>query len=312
MTRAAKRSSRTRRTSPAALQRTNALINQRAEDEVTGEPAASGGSPAIEITLQTLGQCGDFGALAHYADPAYYTQCYGPRTHDVEYYVQLARQHGGPVLEYGCGNGRITTALAQAGLEVWGIDYSRPMLNDLEERLRQGHAAIRRRVHLVHGDMRQVGLEQQFAVVLAPFNVMLHLYTRCDVEQFLARVRQHLQPNAVFVGDVSVPQPADLARNPSRRYRAPSFHHPVTQQKIGYAERFEYDPTRQLLLVWMEFTPEDGSEPWVIPLTHRQFFPCELETLLHHAGFSHLGFSADFSDQPLDASTDSLVFECRV
>lgn len=270
------------------------------------EPALS-----LEISMQTLGHCGDFGALAHYADPAYYNQCYRMRTHDVEYYVQRARLHGGPVLEYGCGNGRISMAMAAAGVEVWGIDYSRPMLDDLERQLAKGHPKIRERIHLIHGDMREVEIARKFSLVLAPFNVMLHLYTRPDVEQFLQKAKQHLGSEGRFIGDVSIPSASDLARKPTKRYRAPSFRHPETQQKIAYSERFEYDPLRQLLVVWMEFVPEDGSEPWLIPLTHRQFFPCELETHLHHAGFTSVEFTADFTDQPPDAHTDSLVFECR-
>jgi SAM-dependent methyltransferase len=288
------------------------VIDKVAPVEPSGSDPSRLTETGLDISLQTLGECGDFGALAHYADPAYYTQCYRDRTHDVDYYVQRARQHGGPVLEYGCGNGRITRALAAAGMEVWGVDYSKPMLNDLERQLDAAHGTIRQRVHLIHGDMRTVQLERRFSLVFAPFNVMLHLYTRQDVEQFLQRVKQHLEPTGRFIGDVSVPQAADLARKPERHYRAPSFRHPETQQRIAYSERFEYDPIRQLLVVWMQFVPEDGSEPWVIPLTHRQFFPCELETHLHHAGFTSIDLSADFTDSQPDRYTDSLVFECQV
>lgn len=268
-------------------------------------------APGIEVSLETLGHAGDFGALAHYADPAYYSHCYRSRRHDVEYYARLARSQSGRVLEYGCGNGRVTMALAQAGLRTWGVDLSRPMLDDFERRLAQAPAALRERVALVHGDMRTVELDERFALILAPFNVMMHLYTRSDIEQFLKRVRMHLSPDGVFVCDVSVPNPSDLARSPLRHYKAPAFKHPETLQRIGYTERFEYDPIRQLLVVWMQFTPEDGSTPYTIPLTHRQFFPCELETHFHHAGFSSFVLSSDFSDAPPDAHTDSLIVTCR-
>ena len=265
----------------------------------------------IEISLQSLGQCGDFGALAHYADPAYYSQCYQSRKQDVAYYAHLARSQPGQVLEYGCGNGRVTIALAQAGARVWGIDLSRPMLNDFEQRLSKKYPKLRECITLLHGDMRKVELKERFSLILAPFNAMLHLYARVDIEQFLQKVKYHLLPGGQFVCDVSMPQVSDLARSPTKRYKAPSFQHPVTLQKIGYSERFEYDPIRQLLLVWMEFAPEDGSTPWVIPLTHRQYFPCELESHFHHAGFSSVKITADFSDNSPDAHTDSLVVTCR-
>ncbi len=266
----------------------------------------------IDISLQSLGQCGDFGALAHYADPAYYSQCYRSRKQDVNYYVRLARKQTGNILEYGCGNGRVTIAMAQAGARVWGIDLSKPMLNDLEQYLSQAYPKLGERITLLHGDMRLLELEQRFSLILAPFNVMLHLYTRQDIELFLQNVKRHLLPGGQFVCDVSVPQISDLARSPHKHYKAPSFLHPVTLQKIGYAERFEYDPIRQLLLVWMEFQPEDGSQPWTVPLTHRQYFPCELEAYFGHAGFASVEWTADFSDNPPDAATDSLVITCRV
>ena len=78
------------------------------------------------------------GSAAHYGDPAYYTQTYRKRTEDVAFYVDLARQVGGPILEYGAGNGRITLALARAGFTVTAVDLSAPMLVDLKQRLRGG------------------------------------------------------------------------------------------------------------------------------------------------------------------------------
>ena len=149
----------------------------------------------------------------------------------MNYYVQLARAQTGNVLEYGCGNGRITIAMAQAGARVWGIDLSRPMLNDLEQRLGQAYPKLRERITLLHGDMRLLELEERFSLILAPFNVMLHLYTRHDIELFLQKVKRHLLPGGQFVCDVSVPQISDLARSPHKRYKAPSFRHPETLQK---------------------------------------------------------------------------------
>jgi SAM-dependent methyltransferase len=265
----------------------------------------------MEISLETLGTAGDLGALAHYADPAYYSLCYRDRRHDIDYYVRLAREHGGPVLEYGCGNGRITVALAQAGVSVVGVDLSAPMLMDLEKRLSGLPKTVRERVELVRGDMREARLPRQFPLVIAPFNAFLHLYQRVDAQAFLARVTEHLAPGGLFVFDVTVPRPEDLCRDPDERFEAPRFQHPETKQWIRYFERAEYDPIRQLLLTWMEFEPEDGSEPWVIPLTHRQFFPCEIEGLLAYGGFSEVRTFSDFTEIPPDAHTDSMVLHCR-
>ncbi len=268
--------------------------------------------PAVPFpgAIEQLGTAGDAGALAHYSDPAYYTKTYGNRRHDVDYYVRLARRSKGPVLEYGVGNGRVALGIAGAGVEVFGVDLSRAMLDDLEKRLAEGPPKLRARVHLTHGDMREVRLERRFPLVIAPFNALLHLYEREDFEALFARVREHLAADGRFVFDFSVPQPDDLCRDPERWFGAPRIRHPTMDGIVRYDERFDYDQFRQLLLVTTRFSPEHGK-PWTIPLTHRQIFPREMEALLHYNGFTEIEFTADFSDTPADRHTDSAVVSCR-
>jgi len=224
------------------------------------------------------------GSAAHYADPAYYAKAYSDRTDDVAYYVALAAKHGGPVLEYGCGSGRIALPIARSGVEVFGIDLSAPMLAELESKRGAEPEAVRKRVHARQGDMRDVALKKRFPLVICAFNTLLHLYVRDDVERFLSRVRGHLAPGGTFVFDANVPTPFDLCRDPGKAFKMPAFKHPTLGRRVRYAERFDYDPIRQVLFVAMEFTPTVG-EPFMTPLAHRQFFPAELEALLHYNGF---------------------------
>jgi SAM-dependent methyltransferase len=266
---------------------------------------------AARIKIEDLGRAGDPGSLAFYADAAYYTKTYARRSEDVAFYVRTARALGGPVLEYGIGNGRVAIPIARSGIEVVGVDLSKPMLESLDERLAREPLDVRRRIRAIHGDMREVTLRKRFPLVIAPFNTILHLYRRIEVEQFLSRVKRHLLPKGRFVFDYSTPQAADLCRDPKRRYAAPRLRHPSTGAIVRYSERFEYDPLRQLLLVRVEFAPERGS-PWTVPLTHRQFFPRELAALLHYNGFTDCIWTADFRDLPPDEGADSLVVSCRV
>ena len=76
-------------------------------------------------------------------------------------------------------------------------------------------------------------------------------------------------------------------------------------------ERFEYDALRQLLLIEMQFESLDSSKRWITPLTHRQFYPREMEALLHYNGFGDIIWTRDFLDLPPDDETDSLVVNCR-
>jgi SAM-dependent methyltransferase len=254
----------------------------------------------------------EVGSLAHYDDPAYYTATYARRIDDVAYYVSLARRAGGPVLEYGIGNGRIAVPVARHGVEVVGVDHSAPMLADLRARLKREPRGVRRLVRAVRGDMRRVSLRRRFPLVIATFNTVLHLYSREDVEGFLGRVRDHLGPGGRFVADLSVPAASDLARDPARAYSAPRFKHPSAEVTVKNREHFDYDPVRQVLFVSSEFEAVgDPSLAWATPLAHRQFFPQEWEALLHYNGFEVERVEGDFSGGPLTKDSDVMVWHAK-
>ena len=63
----------------------------------------------------------------------YYDESYGTVGADVSFYRDLAIESGGPVLELGCGTGRILLAIATARPEmsITGIDTSSAMLRTL-------------------------------------------------------------------------------------------------------------------------------------------------------------------------------------
>jgi hypothetical protein len=186
------------------------------------------------------------------------------------------------------------------------------MLADLRARLRREPANVRALVRAVRGDMRRVRLKRRFPLVIAPFNAVLHLYTRADVERFLARVREHLAPRGRFVADLSTPPLEDLVRPSSRPFHAPRFRHPTAGVLVRNREWFDYDPVRQVLFVTMDFEPVAGGEPaWATPLAHRQFFPQEWEALLHYNGFAVERVEGDFHGGPLTKASDVMVWHAR-
>jgi SAM-dependent methyltransferase len=271
----------------------------------------------------------DAGARAHFEDPLYYSDIYGWRDEDVVYYRELAEKQG-RVLEHGIGNGRVAIPMARAGVSVTGIDHTKAMLDHLRELLKEEPPAVRRRIALHEGDVRTARLGKRFPLVICPFNAALHLYTRVDVEQWLARVREHLEPSGQLVFDISMPIPEDLARDPNVPYRIPPFEHP-TAGRVSYREHFDYDRVRQILFVSMYFepapkkrsagkkepakkkatpatAPEQISEPFMTPLAHRQFYPQEMEALLHYNGFEVKELYGDFEQGPLVQSSDVMVW----
>ena len=263
-----------------------------------------------EPELTQRGLAIDVGASAHYEDPDYYDFAYRDRRDDVAYYTRLARLSGGPVLEYGVGTGRIAVELCRAGIDVTGVDASRPMLEALQRRFAREPADVHRRMHVVHGDMRGARLRRRFPLVIAAFNTILHLRERKDFERFFSAVREHLAPAGRFVFDFSVPHPDYLGADPRRTYGAPRFRHPKSGL-VRYRERFEYDAFQQVLSMELHFLPERGDSPWMVPLTHRQLFPQEAEALLHYNGFVDIRWTEGFTEAVPGPHPDSLVVSCR-
>lgn len=252
------------------------------------------------------------GASEHYLEPAYYDRCYRDRSDDIRYYLGFAA--GWPsarILEYGCGNGRISLELASAGHGVTGIDSSKPMLDSFRTKLASCQVDVAERVRLVHGDMREVLLPDKFSLVFSTFNTILHLYSMEDVRAFFGCVKEHLATDGRLVFDASVPIPAELARGYDRPYRVPRLKHPPSGKVVRYAERFDYDPISQVLRIEMEFTPLDGSPSWTTVLSHRQFYPQEIRAILDYEGFDVLGCHADFGTSKLGPDADSLVWVAR-
>ncbi|MBX3272644.1 MAG: class I SAM-dependent methyltransferase [Sandaracinaceae bacterium] len=250
-------------------------------------------------------------ALDHYRDAAYYDHAYRRYRDDLAFYVEMATAFGGPILELGGGTGRISLALARAGHEVVMVERMPSMLARAARRLAKAPRAVRARVTTREGDLRALALGQTFPLVIGPFNVLQHLYTRDDVERALRGVREHLAPGGRFAFDVLLPEPGAMSRDPSRFYKNRAILHPTTRQRSDYAEAFDYDHDTQILTTVIRFTPRDGGAPHYDRLTQRQFFPRELEALLHYNGFEILRHDGGFTGEPIDELAESQVVLAR-
>lgn len=251
------------------------------------------------------------GTVAHYEDAPFYQRTYQHRKMDVNWYVEHCEQAGGSVLELGCGTGRITLPLAQAGLSVTGVDSMRSMLDVAEERLVKLPRVARERVTLLQADLRALQLRKRFDTVIAPFNVLMHLYTVEELAATLRGVRQHLSPGGQFVFDVLLPDPSLMARDPGRVYKGRAVRHP-NGKRYAYRESFDYDAIRQVMAITIELhNLEDPRDVRVQLLTHRQYFPMELEAVLAQAGFEAVARYGDFDGEPLNTFAESQVWVCR-
>ncbi|NOY92345.1 MAG: class I SAM-dependent methyltransferase [Deltaproteobacteria bacterium] len=248
------------------------------------------------------------GTRAHYRDAAQYDRTYARRREDIDFYARLAEERGGCVLELGVGSGRVAVAMAERGVEVVGVDLMPSMLERAQLRLDKAPPAVRDRVTLLRGDLRKLRLDRRFSLVVAPFNVFMHLYTRKDIERALSTVKAHLRPRGRLAFDVLMPSPHDLARDPNHVYKLGSYTRAKDGRRYRYRENFRYDAARQVQLVTMAWVADghDGA-PESSLLAHRQFFPAELEALLHYNGLRVERHEGGFEGETLDDESESQV-----
>jgi SAM-dependent methyltransferase len=116
-------------------------------------------------------------------------------TEDVPFYVALAREADGPIVELAVGNGRVAIPVAQAtGRPVIGIDTSPAML--AQAHTRAGEAGVE--LDLREGDMRDLELDDPAALIYCPFRALLHLPTWIDRRRAFERVAASLRPGGRF------------------------------------------------------------------------------------------------------------------
>jgi SAM-dependent methyltransferase len=116
-------------------------------------------------------------------------------TADIAFYVALAKQADGPIVELAIGNGRVAIPVAQAtGRKVIGVDTSRAMLRQARERARTAGVKL----ELREGDMRDFVVDEPAGLVYCPFRALLHLPTWADRRRTFEHVAAALRPGGHF------------------------------------------------------------------------------------------------------------------
>jgi SAM-dependent methyltransferase len=156
-------------------------------------------------------------------------------TEDVGFYVDLAVEMGGPVVELGVGTGRIAVPVAQAGVRVIGVDSSQAML---EVCRRRGEAAgVADLLDLRVGDLTKPPVREHVELVTSPFRALLHLESDAARLLALRAARKLLRPGGRFVFDVFAPSRADIDETNGR----------WLEREPGIWERADWDERGRVL-----------------------------------------------------------------
>ena len=221
--------------------------------------------------------------------------------------------HGSPVLELGCGTGRILIPTAEAGVEVVGLDAAPDMLAIARNKLERLPPHVQSRVQFVAGDMRRFALDRRFSLITIPYRAFLHNLTVEDQLQTLRRVQGHLSENGRLILNVFDPKVQNLAAGkwsmpPDRRRE---FVHPRTGNRVLIKEEFTWDLTRQMVEGAFLFDEIDAMTGQLLgtirsSLTFRYIFRYEMEHLLALSGFRIEALFGDFKRGPFRAGGEQI------
>jgi SAM-dependent methyltransferase len=230
---------------------------------------------------------------------------------DVPFYVELAREAaaaGNPVLELGCGTGRVTIPIAQAGVEVVGLDNAAAML---EVARRKADGATNPR--WVQADMAGFRLGERFGLVIIPFRSFLLLLTVEEQKACLARIHEHLVSGgrlALNIFNPSILAIADWLGDRGQRWLR-SLPEPGRERWVNR----RYSPGSQEL----NETRTDvllSDEGAVIQRVERNLrlrwvYRYEMEHLLALAGFEVEALYGWFDRTPFAEDSDEMVWVAR-
>ncbi len=222
---------------------------------------------------------------------------------DRRFYVDEARRSGGPVLELGCGTGRVLISIARAHVNIVGLDLSGPMLGSCRGKLAREPKDVRERVELVQGDMCNFDLVREFALVIIPFRPFQHLVEEEKQVACLRSIRRHLRPGGRLAFDVFYPNLDHLANTELGKECELT---PWTKLPDGRELRRTTRTTRcdipaqvkDVEIIYYLRTPDDGEERYVQAFPFRWFYRYEMEYLLARCGFRVRELYADFERTP--------------
>jgi SAM-dependent methyltransferase len=243
--------------------------------------------------------------LVEYRDPQIYDLENSDFEPDGPFLLEIARKTGNPVLELGCGTGRLTIPMARNGVEITGIDIVPTML----ERARQKTSDLN--IHWVLADVRTFRLDHTFRMIFESGSVFQHMLTRSDQESFLTRVREHLDQDGLFVFGSFFPHPEQLVSDEEEKEWFTTQHPQGWEIRVSGTEHYDELQQVKLETAYRRWKDASGREiVSVAPLALRYTFPQEMEALLHYNGFTVVERYGDNDGSPLTNRSRLMIYVC--
>jgi ubiquinone/menaquinone biosynthesis C-methylase UbiE len=239
---------------------------------------------------------------------------------DVPFWQRVAKQAHGPVLELGCGTGRVSLPLARAGVSLVGIDRSAPMLERARRRSKPRGKGARPgtaktvpydagSVRFVRGDIRALPFgDASFPMVSAPYGILQSLIRPSDLTATLASVARVVAAGGTFGIDLvpDVPKWREYENRVGLRGKS-------GKTQLTLIESVRQDPKRRLTTFEQKYVERRGSETREhrFDLTFRTLSVSEMTRQLERAGFGVDAVLGDYRGRPWDDRADVWIIMAK-
>jgi len=233
---------------------------------------------------------------------------------DLPLYEDLAARTGSPILDVGCGTGRVAFALAQAGFQVTGIDESEEMLRRAQRHL-DANRPLATRVTLHQESAVAFRSDTPFRLAIMAVNTFGHFLTQQVQLKVLRNMRRYLSPGGILVLDMTPPDPLTLGHSDGtlrlqwEKLDAQTGH--VVQKWVTYSA----DHSLQMCYYTLVYDVIDADgivRRSTVQMPLRYTFRFEAELLLEIAGFAVEQVFGSYQLDGYDSDSERMIFVAQV
>ncbi|MFS0555034.1 class I SAM-dependent methyltransferase [Brevibacillus sp. 179-C8.2 HS] len=212
-----------------------------------------------------------------------------------------------PIMDLGCGTGRLTLPMAEAGYTMIGIDVHEGMLERAKEKTKPGLS-----VSWLRQDCRALDVPMKSPLVYMVGHVFQHFLTNQHQEELLKSVHSVLAPNGTFIFNTRFPSADELLQPAEEQYDHTIVDHNNRNVQIFY--KMEYDPINQIQhykTIRRFYDQDELQEERVTTIDLRYTYPQEIEKTLALNGFTLLHLFDGWEEKALNPDCYSIVVVCQ-
>lgn len=224
--------------------------------------------------------------------------------YDLDFYLWAAREFGDPILDLGCGTGRVSLNLAKFGFDVTGLDLSPQLLLEAQSKaLKNGL-----KVKFVCGNMSEFSLSKKFPLIITTGFAIAHLYSPDQLYNHFLCIKRHLTTEGIYIFSHLNPNINKILKE-NEIYRG-EYDDPKRGEHFTIYNRKKYDTVTQIQHNTYIFRSKENE--FKKPVDFRMMFPQELDAWVKLCGFEYLYKFGTFNRDPFVDAPFFQIAVCKV